>query len=279
MANKARTSSLSQISWSIKIFFKSPINNCREFKIAIAKQTISNNLGGYNTSESKAEPIDLKISFLHLLLLLLLLCILLLLLLLLLLSLLLQSKSQCAMPRSDRPAAPHKRHLTDELGIYKRDPADEPGMPRPLLHSVSESQMRGRTRLGSTVTRSPAIQPVRLAPSTTCTMCWSSLRSSLCLSVTETKRCGGSVALETIPTRILSLWQTHGSNFLVVTALPTAIRVGLSASGHQAKWEYIFTTGHDMAHILSSCPLKCQCGTETSLSTSHCPWAWGSRPH
>ena len=162
-------------------------------------------MGGYNTSESKEEPIDLKISFLHILLLLLLLCILLLLLLLLLLSLLLQSKSQCAMPRSDRPAAPHKRHLTDELGIYKRDPADEPGMPRPLLHSVSESQMRGRTRLGSTVTRSPAIQPVRLAPSTTCTMCWSSLRSSLCLSVTETKRCGGSVALETIPTRILSL--------------------------------------------------------------------------
>ena len=66
-------------------------------------------------------------------------------------------QSQSAMPRSP---VPDKRHPTDGLGIYKRDRAtDEPGMRGPAFQPGCQSQMGGRTRLDSAVTRSFAIQP------------------------------------------------------------------------------------------------------------------------
>ena len=65
-------------------------------------------------------------------------------------------QSQSAMPRSP---VPDKRHPTDGLRIYKRDRAtDEPGMRGPAFQPGCQSQMQGRTRLGSAVTRSFAIQ-------------------------------------------------------------------------------------------------------------------------
>ena len=66
-------------------------------------------------------------------------------------------QSQSAMPRS---SVPDKRHPTDGLRIYKRDRAtEELGMRGPAFQAGCQSQMGGRTRLDSAVTRSFAIQP------------------------------------------------------------------------------------------------------------------------
>ena len=127
------------------------------------------------------------------------------------------------------------------------------GMPSPQCRSCipAESQMRGRTRLGSAVTHSLAGYNQSVWLQAQLAQC----ADFLSASVWPRLRDGvGSLALETILARTPSK-KTYGSNFLLVPTHPTAIRVELSASLRQTRWKYIFTTGHDMAHILSSCPL------------------------
>ena len=158
-------------------------------------------------------------------------------------------QSQSAMPRSP---VPNKRHPTDGLRIYKRDRAtDEPGMrgpafqPRLPVSNARKNQTRlcchsvlcYTTRLS--VWRSGAFPSAGLFASM-----WPRLRDE-----------AHSLALETFLARVPSEHQAQISFSTLPTTISVWVRDIVLSSSSQAKWEYIFTTGHDMAHILSSCPL------------------------